>query len=74
MWMINCVLVTFLVTVASAFHRIPVFKQDSVRHQLIQMSSPIEDLIPRRYFEFRTIPEPLSEFIFNCFDLQFMII
>ena len=61
MWLINCVLVTLLVTAASAFHRVPVFKQQSVRHQMLQLSSPVEELIPRRYFEFRSIPEPLSE-------------
>lgn len=62
MWLINCVLVALLAVSASAFHRVPVFKQDSVRHQMLQLSTPVEELIPRRYFEFRSIPEPLSEF------------
>lgn len=61
MWLINCVLVTLLVTAASALHRVPVYKQQSVRHQMLQLSSPVEELIPKRYFEFRSIPEPLSE-------------
>jgi len=47
----------------TCFHRVPVYKQNSVRHEMIQLSSPIEEFMPRKYMAFRSIPEPLSNYL-----------
>jgi len=62
MWLINCVLVALLVTV-NGFHRIPIYKQTSVRHEMYRLSSPVEEFLPPKYMEFRSIPEPLSNYL-----------
>jgi len=63
MWLINCVLIGLLMTVNAAFHRIPVFKHNSVRHEMFSLNTAIEEFLPRRYTEFRSIPEPLSNYL-----------
>ena len=75
MWFINCILVALLVTVNADFHRVPIYKQPSVRNEMLRLSSPVEDLIPKRYFEFRSIPEPLSKFFstISFFKLSFIL-
>ena len=37
MWLINCIFVTLLVTANAKFHRIPVYKQTSVRHEMLRL-------------------------------------
>lgn len=67
MWLLNIIVATLLVAASAKIHRVPVYKQTSVRHEMMNLGSPVELLVPGKYREFKSFPEPLS----NYMDAQY---